>query len=253
MGEFEEQAALWDEWAATYNEASLGPAEPAADTLAKLASGGPALELGVGAGRIALPLAQHGVRVLGLDASAEMTRRLMERRGDLPVAIQIADMADFEVPEPYPLIYVVAGTFYLLTTPERQISCLLSCARSLTTDGRLVIEAAVPGTSALPLDSRVFTRAVGPDYAKLSIVAHEPISQTLRSQEVRLDAMGLRMLPVTRRYTHLSELDLMARAAGLHLEARYAGWDLTPYTAGQPRHVSVYSVARELRGRLRDR
>src|SRR3954470_11600681 len=122
MMEFQEQAALWDQWASTYNEASLGPVGPAAHALAELADGGSALELGVGAGRIALPLARHGVHVVGLDASQEMARRLLARRGDLPVDVRIADMAAFEVPCPVPLIYVVASTFYLLTTPERQIS-----------------------------------------------------------------------------------------------------------------------------------
>lgn len=253
MREFEKQATLWDQWATTYNEASLGPAGPAAHALAELADGGPALELGVGAGRVALPLARHGVRVLGLDASEEMTRRLLARREDLPVDIVIADMAAFEVPYPFALIYVVSSTFYLLTTPERQISCLQSCSRALSADGRLVIEAAVPGTSALPLEEGLYVRTVEPGYAKLSVVAHDPVTQTLRSQEIRLDETGLHMLPVTRRYIHLSELDLMAQAAGLRLEARYEGWNLAPYQAGGPRHVSVYSVAGEYGGGFRDR
>ncbi|MEU6379291.1 class I SAM-dependent methyltransferase [Streptomyces sp. NPDC046909] len=253
MTEFEEQAALWDRWAATYNEVSLGPAGPAAHALAELADGGPALELGIGAGRVALPLARHGVRVLGLDASEEMTQRLLSRRDDLPVDILIADMAVFEVPGPFALIYVVSSTFYLLTTPERQISCLQSCSRALSADGRLVIEAAVPGTIALPLEKGVYVRAVEPEYVKLSVIAHDPVTQTLRSQEIRLDEAGLHFLPVTRRYTHLSELDLMARTAGLCLEARYEGWNLAPFRAGSPRHVSVYSLAGENRGHLRDR
>ncbi|MER6121758.1 methyltransferase domain-containing protein [Streptomyces sp. NPDC001795] len=253
MGEFEDQAALWDEWAPSYNEASLGPAKPVAEALAKIAADGPALELGIGAGRVALPLARRGITVTGLDASTEMTRRLVERRGDLPVDVRIADMAAFGVPDRYPLIYVVAGTFYLLTTRERQMSCLRCCAQALSDGGRLVIEAAVPGSSALPLESGVFVRSVGQDHAKVSVVAHDPVTQTLRSQEVRLHGEGLRLRPVTRRYTHLSELDLMASVAGLRLEARYSGWTLDPYAAHQPRHISVYSVARELGSGLGDR
>ncbi|MGP4011413.1 class I SAM-dependent DNA methyltransferase [Streptomyces sp. 4N124] len=154
MGVYEEQAALWDQWAATYNEASLGSAEPVAEALVQFVGHGPALELGIGAGRIALPLARRGIRVVGLDASTEMIRRLEERRGVLPIEARIADMADFAMPEQFPLIYVVASTFYLLTTSERQMSCLRSCFRALTPDGRLVIEAAVPGTSALPFGVR---------------------------------------------------------------------------------------------------
>ncbi|MFF3909793.1 hypothetical protein ACFYZJ_28320 [Streptomyces sp. NPDC001848] len=132
------------------------------------------------------------------------------------------------------------------------MSRLHCCARALSDGGRLVIEAAVPGSSALPLESGIFVRAVGQDYAKVSVVAHDPVTQALRSQEVQLDAEGMRLRHVTRRYTHLPELDLMASVTELRLEARPSGWTLAPYPAHQPRHIDVYSVARELGGGLGD-
>ncbi|MFF4960215.1 class I SAM-dependent methyltransferase [Streptomyces sp. NPDC001222] len=223
MGEFEDQAAVWNERAPSYNEASLGLAWPVAEVLVKLADGGHVLELGIGAGRVALPLARRGVTVTGLDASTDMIRRLIERRGDLPVEVRITYMAAFDVPNLYPLIYVVSSTCYLLTTRDRQMSRLHCCARALSDGGRLVIEAVVPGSSALPLESGIFVRAVGQDYAKVFFVAHDPVTQALRSQEVQLDAEGMRLRHVTRRYTHLPDLDLMASVAELRLEGRPSG------------------------------
>lgn len=243
MGEFEEQGALWDGWASYYNEDSLGLAEPVAWALARLAPQPSALELGIGAGRVAVPLARLGVTVTGLDASAQMLRRLEERRGDLPVRGRIADMAAFTVPKPVPLIYVVSSTFYLLTTPERQLSCLEACAHALSADGRLVIEAAVPGGTGLPLKTELLVRGVDEEGARLSVIQHDAAAQTLTAQEVRLDGSGLRMRHVTRRYVHVSELDLMAHYAGLRLVARYGGWELDACASGRSQHISVYSLA----------
>jgi SAM-dependent methyltransferase len=243
MGEFEEQGALWDDWAPYYNEDSLGPAEPVARGLARLAPQRLALELGIGAGRVAVPLARLGVTVTGLDASAQMLRRLEERRGDLPVRGRIADMAAFTVPKPVPLIYVVSSTFYLLTTPERQMSCLEACARALSADGRVVIEAAVPGGPGLPLRTELLVRGVDERGARLSVVQHDVSAQRLAAQEVRLDGGGVRMRHVTRRYVHAPELDLMAHRAGLRLVGRYGGWELDAYAPGGPQHISVYSLA----------
>ncbi|MEV0976551.1 class I SAM-dependent methyltransferase [Streptomyces sp. NPDC049915] len=248
----DQDAALWDAWAATYNEDSLGPAEPVAVVLAELADGGPALELCIGMGRVALPLAGQGVPVMGLDVSTEMLRRLEERRGALPVDYRVRDMGDFEPPGRYPLVYIVAGTFYLLADDDRQRSCLRSCSRVLDEGGHVVIEAPVPGSSALPLESGVIPRGVGEEWGKLSIVMHEPGPQLLHTQEGRLVPEGARMRLVSRRYVHLRELDDMAGGAGLRLAARYSGWDRAPFEDGQARHISVYSVSGELGGRFGD-
>jgi hypothetical protein len=152
-------------------------------------------------------------------------------------------MASFEVDERYDVVFAVASTFFLLITQARQIDCLRSSAQALSSSGRLVLETAVPGTVALPLDARqMLVREVGSAHVKVSVIEHDQLAQTLRSQEIRWQDDGThRMLPMIRRYAHLAELDLMAAVAGLHLVGRYAGWDLHgPYTAGQPRQVSVY-------------
>jgi SAM-dependent methyltransferase len=247
---FEEQAALRDEWAATYDDDHLGPAEPAARALAQVASGGAALELGIGAGRVAIPLAELGLAVSGVDASTEMIRLLEERRGGLPVQARVADMACFTVAEPVPLIYVVSSTFFLLGTAERQKACLDSCARALTADGRLVVEAAVPGTIGLPLESGVVLHSVTTDVVRLSITTHDDVAQTLTARVVHVGPEGPpRLWQTTRRYVRGAELDVMAHSVGLRLEARYADWSLEPYIPGQPRHVSVYARSPRLHGR----
>ena len=241
----QQTAALWDRWAPTYDRDSSNLSVTAVvDALARLARPGrSALELGIGTGRIAVPLAGRGIQVDGLDVSPAMTKHLMDRRGELPIQVQIGDMASYETPRSYDVVYVIASTFFLLLTQERQFDCLASSARALAPAGQLVVETAVPGTSALSLDLRQnIVREVGPAHLKMSVIDHDPLTQTLFSQEVRWQADGeCRMLPMVRRYVHLPELDLMARTAGLHLAGRYSGWDLhRPYQVGQPHQVSLY-------------
>jgi SAM-dependent methyltransferase len=243
--DFEQQSALWDRWAPTYDGDSVALATTVVvDALWGLAGpGGSALELGIGTGRIAMPLAQRGIRVEGLEASTAMADQLIERRGDLPVRVRIGDMADFETAERFDVVYVVASTFFLLLTQERQIACLSNSARALAPGGCLVLESSVPGTSALPLGRQQnVVREVGPAHLKMSIIEHDPLTQIMFSQEIRWQADGqYRMLPMRRRYVHLAELDLMAQIVGLNLTGRYCGWDLQqPYSAGEPRQVSLY-------------
>jgi SAM-dependent methyltransferase len=147
---FTEQVAHWDRWASFYDDDSqdhLDP-EPATDMLAELAAGGPALELGIGTGRLALPLARRGIPVTGLDASPQMLARLHEGRETLPVDVHLADMADFRLPDTFPLAYIAASTIFLLGSGERQASCFRSVAAALSVGGRFVVEAALPSTLA---------------------------------------------------------------------------------------------------------
>ncbi|GAA2908431.1 hypothetical protein Acy02nite_91430 [Actinoplanes cyaneus] len=141
--------------------------------LASLADGGPVLELGIGTGRIALPLAQRGIPVSGIDASEQMLAVLQQRRGDLPVDVWVADMADFRTsaPFPYPLIYVAASTFLLLGTADRQTACLRAVAAALAPGGRFVIEAALPHT-VIADGRQVLVRHVDDGQVRITIQAH---------------------------------------------------------------------------------
>ncbi|MBG0569278.1 class I SAM-dependent DNA methyltransferase [Actinoplanes aureus] len=244
---FGQQAAHWDRWAAFYDDDSAGHLNPdqAIDLLADLAGDGPVLELGIGSGRLALPLARRGIPVSGIDASPQMIAVLRRHRGELPVDARIADMADFRPPAPFPLrfVYVAASTFLLLGTADRQKQCLRRVADVLSPGGRFLIEAALPHT-VIAGDRQVVVRHVDDDHVRLTLQAHDPTRQLVISQEIRLQTDGTwRMLPSAKRYIGLSELDFMARAAGLQLRARYGGWDRSPLTARSTRHVSVYEHA----------
>lgn len=232
-----------ERWAPFYDTDSQGhlPTDSAVALLAELAAGGPALELGIGTGRLAIPLARQRIPVTGIDASAEMLAKLDEHRGPLPVDGHLADMADFRLPMRFSLAYVVASTIFLLTTSERQAACLRRVAAALTADGRLVIEAALP--SAIAVGQQVIIRHLDDEHVRLTVQVHDPATQRPTSQEIQLHSDGTwRMLPSTKRYASPAELDLMAELAGLRLCARYSGWDRSPFTSRSTRHVSVYDL-----------
>lgn len=237
------QAEHWARWAQHYDDDSQGYLDPsqAIDALAELAGEGPVFELGIGTGRLALPLAQRGIPVRGIDASPQMLAQLYERRGCLPVDAELGDMANFQVPEPVKLVYAAASTFFLLTSQQAQVACFRSAAMALSLGGRLVIEAGLPSTV---IADQVCVRHIDDDHVRLSAQVHDPVTQQVMSQEIRLQADGRwRMLPTLRRYASPAELDLVAQLAGLCLDRRYGGWDWSPFTGGSTRHVSVYEQA----------
>lgn len=241
--EFARQAAEWDLWAPTYDSDSAGFLDDIGpvDFLAAAANGQPVLELGIGTGRVAVPLARHGVSVTGIDASPEMLARLHQHATDLPIDAHVADMADFKLTARYAAVYVVTSTFLLLTTAERQASCVASAAAALDDDGIFVVEAALPAT-VLAGGRGIVVRHVAEDHLRLTVQTHDPLAQLVQSQEIRLQRDGSwRMLPSAKRYVSPAELDLLARLAGLRLRARYGNWDRSPFTPSSTKHVSVYA------------
>jgi SAM-dependent methyltransferase len=244
IDDFEEQAGRWDRWAPFYDADSRGYLDPeeAVDALASYAGVGPVLELGIGSGRLAAPLAKLGLRVDGIDASEQMVARLRERAAGLPVQARIADMAAFDTGvERYPLIFVAASTLFMIGSQDRQVGCFRSAAAALTTRGRFVVEASTPAAMAGP---PVVVRHVDDDHVRLTMQTHDLVGQRVVSQELHLASDGRwRMLPAVRRYASPAELDLMAQLAGLRLSGRYGGWDKKPFTAANTRHVSIYTRA----------
>ncbi|MFI6277887.1 class I SAM-dependent methyltransferase [Streptomyces sp. NPDC050988] len=243
-----QQEQLWNQWAAHYNEEhqARDPA-PAADFLASLADGGTALELAVGTGRIALALADRGVKVTGLDTSPAMLEELHRHRGGRPVETQLGDMAELDTGgQRFPLIYVAFSSFFFLMTQQRQAACLARVTRTLTPGGRFVIEATVPRAPGLLAGrQQLAIRDLTDTHLALSAHTHNPIDQTIHFQEIRFDQSGTRLLPVTLRYVHLSELDLLAAAAGLTLTDQYADWHHTPLDVTSTQHISVYTPTGE--------
>ncbi|RLU82058.1 SAM-dependent methyltransferase [Streptomyces griseocarneus] len=237
------QARIWDNWADHYAADSAGnlPPEDAVKTLTGLSAAGPALELGVGDGRLALPLAAAGIPVTGIDASPRMLDALHARRGSLPVRTVLGDMAEPDLSDgPYQLVYCAASTFFLLLDQNQQTACVHNAARLLTPGGTLVIEAAVPGGPALPLEDHTLVRALGDDFAKVTFALHDRRAQTVQSQEIRFEPDGIRMLPAKKRYAYPGEIDLMARLAGLRRAERWANWRREEFTSHSPHHVTLY-------------
>jgi SAM-dependent methyltransferase len=211
--------------------------------LAELAGSGPVLELAVGTGRIALPLGERGIDVRGIDASEAMVARLRSKPGGDRVPITIGDFADVPIEGRFTLVYVVFNTLFALQTQEEQIRCFRNVAGHLLDGGVFVLEAFVPDLTRFDRDQRIETERVGLDQVWLGVARHHPAEQRVESQHVVLAEQGMRFYPVQLRYAYPSELDLMARLAGLQLQARFGGWRRESFTAASGMHVSVYERA----------
>jgi SAM-dependent methyltransferase len=229
-------AEIYDRWGGTEGRDTEGTVA----LLAELAGPGPALELAVGTGRIALPLAERGVEVHGVDASEAMVAKLREKPGGDRIPVTMGDFADVPVEGRYPLVFVVFNTLFGLLTQEDQVRCFANVAEHLTNDGVFVIEAFVPDLGRFDRGQRTSTLDVGVDEVHLHADKHDPVGQVVMSQHVLVREEGVRLYPVKIRYAWPPELDLMAQLAGLELRDRWAGWKREPFTAASTNHVSVY-------------
>jgi SAM-dependent methyltransferase len=217
--------------------------EAAVAFLAELAGSGPVLELAIGTGRVALPLAERGVDVRGIDASEEMVARLRSKPGGASIPITFGDFADVAVEGLHTLVYVVFNTLFALQTQEAQIRCFENVAAHLADEGVFVVEAFVPDLTRFDRQQRVDANRVGLEDVWLDVARHHPEEQRVESQHVRLSEQGVRFYPVQIRYAYPSELDLMARLADLRLRERLGGWKREPYSGPTGTCVSVYERA----------
>lgn len=233
----EDVAARYDEDAA----AALDPdvLDRTVDVLAELAGSGRALELGVGTGRVALPLAARGVPVAGIELSVAMAERLRSKDRARRIDVTIGDMATTRVAGPFRLVYLVYGTIGNLTTQDEQVACFANAAAHLEPGGCFVVEVGVPDLRRLPPgeDTRVFAHAPGAvGYDRYT----DLVAQQAVSHHFVADGSHVREQRTPFRYVWPSELDLMARLAGLRRRARWAGWDRSPFTGESRAHVSVW-------------
>ena len=236
-------AATYGDLAADlYDEiyADLPDIEPCLDVLTEYAGSGRALELGVGTGRLALPLAERGVGIYGLDASKQMLDRLARKDPESRVVAVEGDFADVPVDGPFSLVFVGINTFFALPDQEAQVRCFANVSTRLAPAGRFVLEAFVPDSTRWKQNQLVSAYKVGIDSAIFEIAKHDPIRQRIQSQHVLVEPGGLRMFPLQIRYCYPPELDLMATMAGLELEHRWASWNRERFTAASRSHVSVY-------------
>jgi SAM-dependent methyltransferase len=209
--------------------------------LAQLAGPGPALELGIGTGRIALPLAAHGIRVDGIDLSPAMVDQLRAKPDGDQLSVTVGDMAEVPVSGTYRLIYVVFNTLFNLLTQEDQVRCFENVAVHLADDGSFVVEAFVPTfLYQLRNNQYVDVETVEVDEVRLDLLRHDPATQMIEESHVSLSRAGVRLNPVVQRYAWPSELDLMARIAGLRRKGHWGGWNREPFNSDSSAHVSVY-------------
>ncbi len=244
MAGFDDPAFYGDRWASVYDDhhGQLDPA-PAVDFLAGLAGGGRVLELAIGTGRVALPLARRGVSVEGIDASEAMVTRLRAKPGGESIPVTIGDMAQVAVSGPFQLVYLVFNTLFGLLSQARQAECFRNVAQVLGPGGMFVIECFVPDLARFDRGQRVQVLAVAEDSAIVEFSRHDAAQQRVTTQIVTLDPNGIHLRPVAIRYSWPSELDLMAGQAGLRLTERYSGWDRRPFDATSGGHVSIYQRA----------
>jgi SAM-dependent methyltransferase len=232
----EHVAARYDESSADMFDPSV--VEPAVDFLADLAGDGAALELGIGTGRIALPLAQRGVRVHGVDLSEAMVARLRAKPGADEIGVTIGDFATTSVEGTFSVAYLVFNTINNLTTQDEQVACFENVAAHLEPGGCFVIEVGIPQLRRLPPGDTFVAFDVSPTH--LGFDEYDVARQGLISHHYSLVEGEWEVASTPFRYVWPAELDLMARLAGMSLRERWSDWNRAPFTSESTKHVSVW-------------
>jgi SAM-dependent methyltransferase len=226
-------AGVYDEWYSDFDPLAI-------QTLAELAHGGDALELGIGTGRIAIPLANSGVGVQGIDASASMVAKLHLKVQGAAIAVTMGNFADVGVKGTFSLIYVVFNTFFTLLTQQEQLRCFQNVAAHLHPGGVFVIEAFVPDMTRFTAGQTMRVSRIGDQEVDFEVSIHEQDKQLITSQHIRLTEQRTYFYPVKIRYAWPSEMDLMARLSGLQLKDRWGDWKKSGFTSDSVKHISVY-------------
>ena len=228
-------AETYDDDAEMFDPAAV---DPVIDVLVELAAGGRALELGIGTGRIALPLARRGVPVHGIDLSKAMVARLRAKPGGEGIGVTIGDFATTTVDGSFPLAYLVCNTIMNLTTQAAQVACFRNVAAHLQPGGRFVIDVMIPQLQRLPPGETFQVFSGGEIY--WGIDEYDVATQGLTSHHLEIADGHVDRFSVPFRYVWPSELDLMAELAGMTLRERWGGWKREPFTSESRKHVSVW-------------
>jgi SAM-dependent methyltransferase len=232
----ERVAARYDETSTDmFEEAEV---EPVVDFLAELATDGPALELGIGTGRIALPLSRRGIRVHGIDLSEAMVARLQAKPGAEQIGVTIGDFATTTVEGRFSVAYLVFNTIMNLTTQDEQVACFQNVASHLEPGGCFVVEVSIPDLQRLPPGETV--RPFTVSATRLGFDEYDVAAQGLISHHYWIDDGRLETVSMPFRYVWPAELDLMARLAGMSLRGRWTDWKRQPFTSDSRQHVSVW-------------
>lgn len=231
-------------WGPYYDEIYSEVDDAMIDLLARHAGQPPrALELAIGTGRVAIPLRERGVEVVGIDASEEMVARMHRKSGGEAIPVHMGDFGDVAVEETFPLIYLAFNTIFGLLDQERQIECFQNVADHLEPGGRFIIDCFVPDLTRFDAyNTRLGVSSLGSvDTHAYEMTIYEPVNQRLSTHVVRRLPDGETVvLPIEVRFAWPSELDLMARLAGFELEDRFGWYDLRPFTEQSTSHMSIY-------------
>jgi SAM-dependent methyltransferase len=238
-------AEVYDDWYGAVTDAEACAARVAG--VVAEAGGGPVLELGIGSGRLALPLAARGLEVHGIDASEAMVARLRAKPGGHGPVVTVGDMADLDLvePPPFAVVLVAFNTFFNLATEDAQRRCLHRVAALLAPGGSFLLEAFVPdGPGGTGVDGALTPRRISADEVVLSVSQRDRAAQTITGQHVHVTEAGIRLRPWHLRYATPEQLDALAADAGLALAWREAGWRGEPFTEDSDVHVSAYRLGR---------
>jgi SAM-dependent methyltransferase len=242
-----EHADVWDEATAQAYDADtlemnapevLGPT---VDRLVALAEGGPVLELAIGTGRVAVPLAERGVAVSGIELSEPMVAQLRTKADEERIPVVVGDMAHATVPGEFSLVYLVFNTISNLLEQAEQVACFRNAAAHLRPGGRFVVELGMPDLQRLPPDRDAVIFEAGP--GRIGLDTYDVATQHLVSHHFRFgEGTEAQLFRSRHRYAWPAELDLMGQLAGFTLEHRWSGWSGEPFTSASASHVSVYRL-----------
>lgn len=218
------------------------PTDAAVDRLVRLAGDGPVCELGIGTGRLALPLQERGLTVAGVEASPDMLAALRRKPGGQDIEVAVGDFAQTRVPGEFTLVVLAVNTIFALPDQAAQVRCFRNAAAHVRPGGRFVVEAWIPDPGAFRAGSALRTLMVAEDQILIEAATLHPADQRMATTKVRFTNAGVRLLPANHRYAWPAELDLMAKLAGMSREHRWQDWSETPFTDDSRTHVSVYRL-----------
>ena len=234
-------SGIADEYDALYEGA--WDTEAAVERIAGLAEGGSVLELGIGTGRLALPLVARGIEVHGVDASPEMVARLKQKPGGDGIPVHLGDFASVHAGDGFALVVLAVNTIFALPDQEAQVACFANAARHLAPGGAFVVEAWIPDVGAFRDNRLVRPRIMRETQISIETVELDPVDQMMRTTQAVFSEGSVRLYPANHRYAWPAELDLMARLAGMQREVRWADWSGTPFGRESRTHVTIYRMA----------
>ena len=241
MKGFDPASSFGEDVAARDADHLRGDEEAASSFLSVLAQGRSALEFAIGTGRIAIPLAEKGVQVDGIELSPHMAERLRAKTGNDSIPVTIGDMSTTSTNQRYGLVYLVYNTIFNLLTADDQVRCFQNAAHHLCPDGYFVVETALPHAWISPDKSDyVHAEHVDIDTVTLDVARYDPTTQLLEENHIFLTTHGITMSPIVARLITPGEMDLMARIAGMRLIQRFANWEKTAFDIHSRAHISVY-------------